>query len=324
MIGALTAKPNLILSEDAKRQLTAILRQFDSLIVSDDMGGAGFASEQNLIGTPFTSIGPMKEKSYVLRFDEFVRKASDAGANLIVTVGGDGIASYVATAIIRQNLGLGILAFPAGTANVGPIVRPDHDSTSLVRSRRLDSIEVSCAGKILGYGFNDVILGRSFLGTVGGKWANLCARSMSERGEAIECQMTDEDVAAKAFSVYLNGQKMENPSFHVRQICISTLHQDNLFGRAVIGGLTEANNFSHPAAIALMDKVYNDARPETWGKKEFRLSSHLCFDAGDVIEIEGLADGVCVIIDGNPFVMKENRLMLRCVPDSVLVFGIGR
>ncbi len=86
----------------------------------------------------------------------------------------------------------------------------------------------------------------------------------------------------------------------------------------------EASGMNHPAVIVLLDKVANDARPETWQQKAFRTTASLCFEAGDVIEIEGLSDGACVIIDGNPFVMGDKKLELRCVPESVLVFGIGR
>ncbi len=329
MIGAVTAKPNLVLPEEKKNQLYSILRQFDALVVSEDMGSACFASDSDLKGISFVSVGPIEEKSYPLRFEEFVGKASLKGAEVVVTIGGDGIASYSASAIIKLQGSLcrpmGILGFPAGTANVGPIVRPDHDKNSLNRSARLDSIEVRCADKVLGYGFNDVIIGRSFLGTMDNRWVNLCAKSMAERGEAVECLMTDEPFTGRRFSIKMNGEAMDVPAFvPIRQICVSTLHQDNLFGRAVIGGLIEASGMGHPAAIALLDKVSNDARPETWNQKGFRTTSQMCFESGDVIELEGFADGVCVIIDGNPFVMQGDRLVLRCVPDSVKVFGIGR
>ncbi|MBR4427603.1 MAG: NAD(+)/NADH kinase [Spirochaetales bacterium] len=325
MICAVTAKPNLVLSDEKKWQLYSILGLFDKILVSEDMGGSYFASDVELQSSSIISVGRIKEKIYPLRFDEFVKKVEKEGAEVVVTVGGDGIASYVATAIIRQGAAMGILGFPAGTANVGPIVRSDIEKTSIERSARLDSIEVSCAGKVLGYGFNDVIIGHSFLGTVGGRWANLCAKTMALRGEVNELDMKDEQVTGNGFSIRLNGKAQPIPSIGtVKQICVSTVHTENLYGRAIVGGLMEASGMNHPASIVLLDKVANDARPETWQQKAFRTSAHLCFEAGDVIEIGGMSDGVCVIIDGNPFAMGENKLELRCVPDSVLVFGIGR
>ena len=328
MTGAAVAKPGLILSCEGKERLAAILGQFERLIVSDDMGGLFFRSllEGNE-DVELVSAGSISETSYPLRFDAFVLKAGILGAQVIVTVGGDGIASYTATAVIRQSSrfshAMGILGFPAGTANVGPIVRSNHDASSLQKSRALDSIEVSCGGRILGYGFNDVMIGHAFLGTLDGRLANLDARAMAERGEALESAMPDMPVASDGFCISLNGMKVPSDfPVPVRQICISTLHQDNLYGRAVLGGLSGACGFSHPAALALLDKVANDARPETWGDKSFRTTAHMCFDAGDLVEIRGL-DDACVIIDGNPFVLEDNAITLRCVPDSVKVFGIG-
>ena len=70
MIGAVTAKPNLVLPEEKKNQLYSILRQFDALVVSEDMGSACFASDSDLKGISFVSVGPIEEKSYPLRFEE--------------------------------------------------------------------------------------------------------------------------------------------------------------------------------------------------------------------------------------------------------------
>jgi hypothetical protein len=329
MTGAAVAKPGASLSGEGRDRLLAILGQFERLVVSDDMGGAFFRMlmAQNP-DVEIISAGRINETSYPLRFDEFILKAGIMGARAVVTVGGDGIASYTATAIIRQAARfaspMGILGFPAGTANVGPIVRQDNDGTSLQKSAKLDSIEVTCAGKVLGYGFNDVILGRTFLGTLGGRWANLNAAAMAKEGRAVESAMEEGAVTSEDFAVLLNGKKADARfGLPVKQICISTLHQDNLYGRAISGALVEASGFSHPAAVALLDKISNDARPETWGEKGFRTTAQMCFDAGDAVEIRGLDDGVCVIIDGNPFILQENRITVRCVPDSVKVFGIG-
>ena len=324
MTGALTCKPYLHLPDEQKGVLFPILRRFDRIVVAANMGGTFFADEPELQDIEFVKLPPVPEKSYPLKFDEFASRAFAEGAEVIVTVGGDGVASYAATAIIRQGLDMGILGIPAGTANAGPIVRADHSEDSLDWSRRLDSIEVSCAGKVLGYGFNDVILGKSFLGTLDGRLVNLSARAMAQKGEALELADPDITVAGKDFSVVLNGQAQEVPSVgDVKQICVSTLHQDRLMCRAIFGGLLESTGMEAPAAIALLDKNVTDARPGTWSKKMFRRTAHLCFGAGDTVEIEGLADGVCVIIDGNPFVLEDRRITVRCVPDSVKVFGIG-
>lgn len=326
MISAVVAKPGFSLSLDDEQKLFSIIGKFDTLLVSEDMGGSYFTSRSEFISEcSIISVGCIEEKRYPFRFDEFVNKINSHGAEIIVTVGGDGIASYVATAIIRQKKSIGILGFPAGTANVGPIVRADHDSYSFAHKSEIDAIEVSCNGKVIGYGFNDVIIGWTFLGTVDGNCVNLKAHEMAKNGKAVEETDYDKPVVGNDFEICMNGKsKKFLQCALIKQICISTLHQDNLYGRTIMGGVAEAYGFEHPASIALLDKIATDARPETWGIKEFRTTSHLCFDEKDCVEIKGIANGACVIIDGNPFVLEKNKIDLRCIPNSVTVYGVGR
>jgi len=329
MIGAVVAKPGFSLTEARKATLFSLLKQFETLVVSDDMDGKFFSDNLRRSRVKVVSVGGINEKRYAYRFDEFVLKAGEHGVQVVVTVGGDGIASYMATAILRQKdkvkVPMGILGFAAGTANVGPIVLPKNVVPTLTKGHRLDSIEVTCGGKVLGYGFNDIIIGRTFLGTVDGRMVNLNARAMAEEGRAVEEPDPDMIITGKDFSILLNGKKMTAlPDVPVRQICISTMHQENLYGRTVLGGVTEACGFKHPAALALLDKVSTDARPETWGAKDFRTTTHLCFDEKDSIRISGIAEAACVVIDGNPFVLEKDTLDFRCVPESVEVYGLGR
>lgn len=124
MKGALVAKPGFVLSQEAHERLFRILESLEVVFVSEDMGGEYFLSEASRPGriSKFISIGHITERNYALRFDEFIVKVAAKGVDVVITVGGDGIASYMATAIIRQQKKLskpiGILGFPAGTANV--------------------------------------------------------------------------------------------------------------------------------------------------------------------------------------------------------------
>lgn len=330
MKGAVVAKPSFVLSPESSERLFEILGELDAIFVWEDMGGEYFLSNAKKIPkTKVISICHIKEENYPLRFDEFVLKIAPKDIDVVITVGGDGIASYVATAIIRQQEHLpkpiGILGFPAGTANVGPIVQPNHSKKSLLKNIGLDAIEVSCAGKVLGYGFNDVIIGRTFLGTIDGKVVNLNARAMAERGEAVQDCIQESPVVSSDFKIFLNESEVAGlPHYPIKLICISTLHKENLYGRVVVGGLDEASGFKHPSAIALLDKVSTDARIETWGKKRIRNTAHLCFDEGDVVELAGFAKDASVIVDGNPFEIEGDSVALRCVPDAVLVYGNWR
>ena len=127
-----------------------------------------------------------------LSYKEAVRQAVtrflEEGAGLFVTIGGDGLASYVADALVcgtSPDSRPGIIGVAAGTANVGPIVSLSiQDLKRCNRSdstmKPLDAVEATLAGRHLGYGFNDIVLGNTVLATVDGKtWAYL---SFSEMG----------------------------------------------------------------------------------------------------------------------------------------------
>lgn len=324
MIGAVISKPSFHEFSVNTEEIKALLNSFTKLYTFKEMGEDFFKANFSNV----ESLGSLEAKSYVERFPEIVKKITEKNVDVLVTVGGDGIASYSASALIlsSNNNGkkIGIIGYPAGTANIGPIVQKTISLNSLKTSKELDAIEVSQNGKVIGYGFNDVVFGNTMLGTMNGNWANINAAELAKNYNIVEAIPNDK-IVKENFTLSLNGKKQDLSLWNgkIAQICISTLHQDNLNGRAIMGGLGESIGYEHPAALALLDKVSVDARPETWNCQNLRTTSHLCFCEKDTIELENFTKETCVMIDGNPFIIDDNKITIKCKANAIPVFGYG-
>lgn len=243
--------------------------------------------------------------------------------DLLVCLGGDGLASYAADAMIGSGAapgatpgtapgagaGIPIFGVAAGTANVGPIVCSTVDDLRGLDPARLvlgrvDAVDVSVDGVHVAYAFNDAVIADSFLGTLAGIGAvNLSAAEMLKSGRKIPVRPSP-DIATEAFSVRKNGVEVprspELPGLPA-QIVISPLRPRELYGRAVGGVLCSAAFLPGVAAMALLDSVVIVPGNPSRGFSQFARSEHLLFEPGDRVELSGLAPGAHLIVDGNPF-----------------------
>lgn len=302
MKAAFLAKPGFSFNEENKA-LKSILSSFDSVICFDKVD---------------------ETKGYVGSIESFVDRCIADDCDVFVTAGGDGIASYTASAIIRNPSARkpGILAYPAGTANAGPIVKATSANTfESFHKVTIDAIQVSCGEKVLGYAFNDVIIGNSFLGTLDGRFVNLDAIAMAKEGKAVET-VADPSITGKDFCVKVNGKEMELSGAAAKpaQICASTLQFDRIDQRAIFGGLMASVGEQHPAAISFMDRIAVDSRPETWGFKGLSCTSQICFGPEDTIVLSGFTDKGQIIIDGNPFVRQADEIELKCTAEAITAY----
>ena len=260
--------------------------------------------------------------SYVQDINDMVRQALDLQVDVYVTAGGDGIMSYVASSVIMNGCGRKpeplFLGFPAGTANAGPIVHTlgTSDLGSLTKVS-LDAVEVTDGDEVIGYGFNDVVIGNTFLGTLEGNLVNLDAREMVSYGKQ-KTTSIGEKISTGALKTALNGEYVEigMDSQSIRQICISPLQGDNINQRAVFGGLLNSVGDEHPCAAAFISRNMIDSNPATWNYRGPVTTVHICFTEKDVLELSGLGEDAQIIIDGNPFIRKNDRISFRIVPGA--------
>jgi len=252
------------------------------------------------------------------------------GADLLVCVGGDGLASYAADAMIASGKRMAMLGVAAGTINVGPIVSigieevenggltPDDLTTEPAAA-----VEVLVDGMHVAYGFNDVVIGDTYLGTIGGRAASLSAAALLERGEKLEAAPSG-DITAADFRVLKNGKKLSLRLGRPAQIIASPLGKREFFARAVAGVLCNAPYMEGPAALALFDSVIVQAGAPSRGIENFAASETLLFEPGDLVELRGLAAAGRLIIDGNPYARSGATVGLKSVPGLVDVVKAGR
>jgi hypothetical protein len=317
------AKPGFILSGSSSvpgtANLVSILRSFSEVYTSPELYDESLAD-----GIKACMLDKTKENStnhYVQDINAMVSRCLDRQVDVYVTAGGDGIMSYVASAVIMnkgKNINPLFLGFPAGTANAGPIVHTlgtgKLDSLTKVS---LDAVEVSDGKEVIGYGFNDVVIGNTFLGTVDGRLVNLDAGEMFAYGRQKTADI-GEKIASETLNIALNGESMEigMDAEIIRQICISPLQGDRFSQRAVFGGLLNSVGDAHPCAAAFISRNMIDSNPATWNYRGPVTTTHICFTENEVLEISGLGEDAQIIIDGNPFMRKNDRISFRIVPGA--------
>ncbi len=254
------------------------------------------------------------------------------GADLLVCVGGDGLASYAADAMIASGLASGrrmaMLGVAAGTINVGPIVslsieEVEKGGLTPLSTEPAAAVEVLVDGRHVAYGFNDVVIGDTYLGTIGGRAASLSASALLERGEKAEAAPSG-DITAADFCVFKNGRRLSPRLGRPAQIIASPLGKREFFARAVAGALCNAPYMEGPAALALFDSVIVKASPPERGLEDFAAAEQVLFEPGDLVELRGLADAGQLIVDGNPYARSGATVGLKSVPGLVDVVKAGR
>lgn len=258
---------------------------------------------------------------YKMRLATMVRTLLSHDPDYLVSIGGDGLASYIASAVVATGNKVSLLGIAAGTANVGPIVSFTMEQLSRLQLSDLeavpiDGITVSDDSGYLGVGFNDVILGNSFLGTKDGGCSNFSVEELLIHQRRVPIEVGTR-VVTKGFSVLVDGQERSFfSSLPIAQIVISPLQFDRLYGRAVFGGLCLGRDSEHLAALGLSTRNVVDSRSEAWNYKDFTAIQHLVFPEGCVLTLSQLGVDAHIIIDGNPF-LREGTVRVALVPGAV-------
>ena len=119
-------------------------------------------------------------RGYVEELRASVAAFAAWGADLLVCVGGDGLASYAADAMLASGKRMAMLGIAAGTINVGPIVSAGIDefekwgaspdaAPDVLAIEPTASVEDLVDGRHGAYGINDVVIGDTYLVSVGAR-----------------------------------------------------------------------------------------------------------------------------------------------------------
>jgi hypothetical protein len=271
--------------------------------------------------------------SYVEELRTTVASLLGWGAEVLVCIGGDGLASYALDAMVGgkqvggrsdQYAGsdrVALLGIAAGTINVGPVIAfgpedlPALDIEALVTSSRrsIDAVEVLVDGHHLAYGLNDVVIGNSFLGTLGNQVVNLSARELLRSGKKLKIEPST-DIAGEGFCVSKNGASVAVSMKAPAQIIVSPLRRGEFFGRAIAGVLCNAAFMEGAAALGLFDTVIIRAAAPLKGFSDTARAEHLLFGPDDRIEVRGLGPDADIIVDGNPYERSREVVGFRLRP----------
>jgi hypothetical protein len=262
------------------------------------------------IPSGWTVLNIVPQNDYLARLRASVKVLLSWGADVLVCVGGDGLASYAADAMRSCGCRIPMLGVAAGTINVGPIIAFQTEDLENMHGSLLedlakfacpvDAIEVSVDGKHLAFGFNDVVIGNTFLGTLHGKITNLSVRAMIEQ-DSKQPEEPSSEIVTDSFEIRKNNSIIPCMIRKPAQIIASPLKKREFYGRAIAGVLCNAAFMKSPAALAVSDTILVRAAKPHKGFQEFARVEHLLFEEGDVVELSGFKESGQIIADGNPF-----------------------
>lgn len=260
---------------------------------------------------------------YVQTLGCITRALLEHQPDLLISVGGDGIASYIADAMLMAGSHVPMMGIAAGTANVGPIVCITADELDLCDASAWQYFTASAieviSGEHVGYAVNDVVIGNTFLGTAeDGRIVNLSARAMALAGQKEICAPNG-NICTGEFSITKNGRIAQHQISRPCQIIISPLDQDRLEGRAVYGALCSAAYTPCKGAVALTETVMISAEAEDAGMESFCPIEHLLFGPDDTVTLSGLTECADLILDGNPYIRTNDTVVLRYHSDLITV-----
>lgn len=243
---------------------------------------------------------------------------------LFICAGGDGLASYAAGTLITKGCAVPIMGIAGGTANVGPIIAVSPEMLEHFDPKRLavssiGAIRVSNGSNHLGYAFNDMIIGNTFLGTVRGKTVNLSVEALLKKNEKKIVEAPSEEITSGVFNITKNGSRVKYSIEHPAQIIASPLEADNFYGRAITGILCYSAHMPLKAAIGLYDEVMVKMHGSGDAAERFTKVEHLLFGQGDYVSISGLSGNGHIIIDGNPYLREDEIVSLEYMPDLISI-----
>lgn len=265
---------------------------------------------------------PEPDGGYVDRLTKSVKALLAQGADLLVTLGGDGTAAYAAEALGDARRRVPLLGIGLGTANVGPIVTlTGDDPIPTVEELRFlpgDGVAVYTGGRRIGAGYNDVVLGNTYLATVAGETVTADAGALVREGRVLPGKPL-ENVFGPETRLSKNGKPLSMSLPAVGQAIAAPLSRDRLYGRAVHGIFCYAPDSPEQGGLTLSARALVSYEPDGRGYDAFAPEERLLFSAADEISITGLDPAVMAVCDGNPRPLEGGSVTLRYVPQDVMI-----
>jgi L-iditol 2-dehydrogenase len=178
---------------------------------------------------------------YVARLHAIVDALAAENPDFYLVAGGDGLAAYVAGRLLRTgHAHPRLLGVAMGTANVGPIISFSAADLKRTAPEKLSflpcgAIEAFDGDVPVAFGFNDVVLGNTILGTIDGAARPISACAMAQDGSKVPAEPLSD--IGESLVIRKNGVRSPSPLNHTAQIVVSAMERESLYGRAVTGML---------------------------------------------------------------------------------------
>ncbi len=264
---------------------------------------------------------------YVEKLEGMTEALLAGKPDLFLSVGGDGIASYIAGVMLRTSHQVPMLGIAAGTANAGPIAVWQPEDLQAATPEELTFQPVGAVAaelwngeewQTIGVGFNDIVIGDTFLSTINGEMVNLSAEALVLYGRKTP-KVPSLHITETDFGIFKNGLPISFTQKSPPQIVTSPLDGQQFVAKAATGALCLMAYASCTAVMTLLDRpLVSVHAPLDTGLSGFVASEQLLFAPDDVLELRGLAPDAHLIIDGNPFLNTTGAARLSYVPQAAL------
>lgn len=243
---------------------------------------------------------------------DLVVRAARSGVDALVVVGGDGTLSDAATALHAAGLSVPVVGVGAGSTNAGALVSVERaavgDLAADLREETVTALALVLPGGERCLAFNDVVVGDTVCGTVGGRFVNLAAAPFM-RGERVLASPTAvRSPAARVTKAGADGREVEvGAGEDVGCVVVGFTRTGDVVGQALLGGLGLSSAAGVPAAclVASFPLVYADMDAATHAAMEPLRTAYVGLSPGEAVRLTGFSGGAALVADGNPLELLE-------------------
>lgn len=304
----------------AERNLDLACAALDSLewntvLAGPDLFGGHAAPEAQLIPSP--GLRGRAASQWL------ARQMTAAGAEMLVVVGGDGTMTDVAAALAAVDSHVPILGIGAGSTNAGDLITCRGDSIDLLRDAQfavqtLDALVASCNGEELGLAFNDVVIGVTVVGTLGGRVCDLDAVAFHAGERRVGRPQPVGAARALVKKQFRDRLVTIAQGEEIGTVIAGFAHHECFYGKAIVGGVCLTDLVGLPAGclVSTQPLVRTQMAQDELAAVEPIRSAYVSLGEDEQIEVTGLGSPAMLCADGNP--------LAALAFDDVVQIRVGR
>lgn len=249
-------------------------------------------------------------------------------ADVVVVIGGDGTLSDVAQVCIERASRLPILGIGAGSTNVGTLITCRATRVQELQAGELETWNANCLiasvnDKVLGLGFNDVVIGYTIVGMMDGQRKDLDAAEHT-RGRITEAKpRTIGNRRTRVITASAGLEKLVAEGDQIYTV-VAGLAEPVFFGKAVTGGVCLTALAGLPAGCLVCNTPLARIRATSQELLDVSpvVSRYVSLSDETAIMVENVNEGAALCADGNPLCVLTESDRIRIGVRSGAVVGI--